>query len=107
MSDTRPLTPEPPYRRLDCLWEQGQRPDVHSFVTEAGVTSAADLASVLAVDQWRRWHAGERIRAEDYLARYPQVAADASAALALVHGEFLIREELDEGPDPEEYLARF
>jgi tetratricopeptide (TPR) repeat protein len=104
MSDKRP---ESLYRRLDQLWDQGQQPDVHTFLIEAGVTSCEDLASALAVDQWRRWHNGERVPAEDYFARYPQVAADATAALALVHGEFLIREELDERPDPEEYFGRF
>jgi hypothetical protein len=41
---------------------------------------------VLAIDQWQRWHAGQRVPAEDYLARSPDIAADESAALVLVFG---------------------
>jgi WD40 repeat protein len=94
-------------RQLESLWEQGQRPDPDALLAAAGVTSPREVAAVLAADQWQRWHAGERVAAEDYLARHPGVAADAEAALVLVYGEFLSREELGEKPSPNEYVARF
>jgi serine/threonine protein kinase/WD40 repeat protein len=71
------------------------------------VRDAAGVARVLALDQWRRWKAGERISAENYLGRFPQVATDAEAALELIYGEMLVREELGERPTEEEYLTRF
>jgi tetratricopeptide (TPR) repeat protein len=94
-------------RLLEDLWDAGQRPDVGQLLAEAGISAATGVARVLALDQWRRWQAGERVRAEDYLERFPQVAADSEAALELVYGELLVREELGEQPAEEEYLARF
>src|SRR5262249_25458880 len=38
---------------------------------------------------------------------YPTLLADGEAALELIYGEFLVREELGERPSPEEYGHRF
>jgi serine/threonine-protein kinase len=65
------------------------------------------LVSVLALDQWRRWQAGERVPAEAYFREYPQLRDDPERALYLIYGEFLVRESLGEGPDRDEYLRRF
>jgi serine/threonine protein kinase/Tfp pilus assembly protein PilF len=73
----------------------------------AGVRKAAEAARVLALDQWRRWKAGERVAAEQYLQRFPIVADDPEAALDLIYGEWLVRTELGEHPADEEYVARF
>jgi hypothetical protein len=94
-------------RQLEEHWGRGERPDPDALLAEAGVTCPRVAAAVLAADQWQRWQARERVPAEDYLARHPAVAADAEAALLLVYGEFLAREELGEAPSPPEYLARF
>jgi hypothetical protein len=94
-------------RRLEALWQQGQRPDVHQFLAAAGAVPPAALAAALAIDQWQRWQAGERIPAEDYLRRYPILQTDPGWALELVYGEFLLREQLGEAPTQEEYLQRF
>jgi WD40 repeat protein/tetratricopeptide (TPR) repeat protein len=74
---------------------------------QSGELSLAQLAEALAVDQRQRWQAGERIPAEDYLAGQPALAADVERALELVYGEFLLRLELGETPQPDEYLQRF
>jgi hypothetical protein len=108
-----PTTPAAPrsaaelVRQLQALWEQGQQPDPDALLRAAGVSSPAEVAEVLAADQWQRWHAGQRLSVEDYLVRHPALAADPTALLALAYGEFLLREELGEGPTPAEYLARF
>jgi serine/threonine-protein kinase len=94
-------------RRLEHLWQLGQRPDVHEFLASARVSDPAVLAEVLAVDQWRRWHAGERVPAEDYLRRYPALADNPETVLELVYGEWLVREEVGEQPVLDEYLERF
>jgi serine/threonine-protein kinase len=65
------------------------------------------VAAALRLDQRRRWQAGERVPAEDYLRRHPAVAANAEAAVDLVYGEFLLRERLGERPDVDEYRRRF
>jgi serine/threonine protein kinase/tetratricopeptide (TPR) repeat protein len=110
MSDTSPdgaSAREPTHCLLDRLWEQGERPDAGALLAEAGVTDPAGIAVALAVDQWRRWHAGERVTAEDYFARFPRLAESAEAAVELIYGELLVREELGERPDTGEFLTRF
>jgi eukaryotic-like serine/threonine-protein kinase len=93
--------------RLRDLWQQGGHPDVGAFLAEAGPLPPAKLAAVLRVDQRERWQAGERVRAEDYLRRYPDVSAEPEAAIDLIFNEFLLRERLGDRPSPEEYLRRF
>jgi serine/threonine protein kinase/tetratricopeptide (TPR) repeat protein len=96
-----------PAGRLWQLWRQGQRPDVRRFLAEAGPLGPRQTAAVLRVDQRQRWQAGERVPAESYLREYGTVAGDPEAALDVVYGEFLVREDLGERPAAAEYLARF
>jgi hypothetical protein len=70
------------------------------------MSDPADTAALRA-DQRRRWEQGDRVPAEDYLARHPALAADAEAAVDMIYGEFLLRERLGEKPDPEEFFRRF
>jgi predicted Ser/Thr protein kinase len=112
MSDAgeRPDAADPPdpAGQLERLWRQGERPDVDAFLaTVVGRLSPAALAAVLRVDQRQRWLAGQRVRAEEYLRRYPVVGADPEAALDVIFHEFLLRERAGERPDAEEYLHRF
>jgi serine/threonine-protein kinase len=110
--------PEPPFatwplrsgalvRALEQLWRQGRQPDPVAFLDTAGPCRPAEAAAVLAHDQWQRWHAGQRVPAEDYLRRCPAVAADPDAAVEIIYGEFLVRQDLGEQPAPAEYLGRF
>jgi serine/threonine-protein kinase len=110
-SEPTELSPSPrepsPSRELERLWERGEQPDPFAFLEAAGPCPPLAAAAVLAVDQWRRWHAGQRVWAEEYLRRCPAVAAHPGAALEVVYGEFLIRRELGETPQPTEYYDRF
>jgi hypothetical protein len=76
-------------------------------VPTASAVPPETLADVRA-EQVRRWQAGERPSAESLFANCPPLAADHEAALVLVYGEVLLREELD-GTPPKlaEYAARF
>jgi tetratricopeptide (TPR) repeat protein/tRNA A-37 threonylcarbamoyl transferase component Bud32 len=99
--------PNDPAEQLCQLWHQGQRPDVDVFLADAGPLSPTQMAAVLRTDQRERWPSGERIAAEAYLQRYPEVQADREAAVDLIHGEFLLRERYGERPSLDEYLRRF
>src|SRR5262245_21175442 len=55
----------------------------------------------------RRLRAGERCLAEDLLREFPLVADQPDLAVELVYAEFVLREELGEGPQPEDYCRRF
>jgi serine/threonine protein kinase/tetratricopeptide (TPR) repeat protein len=62
---------------------------------------------LLPHDQRRRWHAGERLRVEDYLGRKPSLAGSPDAQLDLIYNEIVLREEDGEAPQPAEYEGRF
>jgi serine/threonine-protein kinase len=94
-------------RELERLWALGQQPDPFAFLEAAGPCPDAQAAAVLAVDQWQRWHAGQRLPAEEYLRRCPVLTGDSDAALEVIYGEFLVRRDLGEPVEPAEYLARF
>jgi serine/threonine protein kinase/WD40 repeat protein/Flp pilus assembly protein TadD len=65
------------------------------------------LVEEIRGEQRRCWQAGERIRAETFLERYPALQADRDGALEVVYGEVMLREELGEDPQLDEYVQRF
>jgi serine/threonine-protein kinase len=67
----------------------------------------AEPALALRLEQARRWRIKERVPAEEYLARHPELNANPEYALEVVYGEVLLREEEGEMPRVEEFLARF
>jgi tetratricopeptide (TPR) repeat protein/tRNA A-37 threonylcarbamoyl transferase component Bud32 len=69
--------------------------------------SAVGLAAVLRQELWRRWHRGERVTVEEYLARFPTLRDHPDAVIDLVADEMALREERGETPQLAEYLARF
>jgi serine/threonine protein kinase/Flp pilus assembly protein TadD len=72
------------------------------------VTDEADsLVQRLVEDMGRRWRAGERPRAEEYLARWPEIGAQPAAALELIYEEFCLRREHGEEVAAEEVYRRF
>jgi WD40 repeat protein/tRNA A-37 threonylcarbamoyl transferase component Bud32 len=75
--------------------------------TPPGERSAAALAELLRQDQRSCWLLGRRVTVEDYLARHPELAADAAAVLDLICGEFVLRRQMGEQPTTQEYATRF
>ncbi len=69
--------------------------------------SLEQLVMVLREDQCRRWRAGQRVLAEEYLRDHPALAGSPADAQVLIWGEALLRWEVGEEPDPDEYRARF
>jgi serine/threonine-protein kinase len=67
----------------------------------------AQLCDLLCADQRQRWQRGDRVPAEAYLAQAPALAAEPDWAVELVYNEVLLREELGEAPQIDEYLRRF
>jgi eukaryotic-like serine/threonine-protein kinase len=96
-----------PAERLLLLWERGTQLDLQDFLSTAGELTPAQLATVLRLDQRRRWQAGERILVESYLGRYPQLNMDSEAVVDVIFHEFLLRERLGEQPQAREYRDRF
>ncbi|HEX4123734.1 MAG TPA: serine/threonine-protein kinase, partial [Tepidisphaeraceae bacterium] len=76
-------------------------------LVDLATLSRQELLDRLCDDQVKRWRAGQRIPAESYLARHPRVEESAESALELIYGEFLLREEMGESPQLEEFRWRF
>jgi hypothetical protein len=55
----------------------------------------------------RAWQAGEAVRVEEFLRRFPHLAEDAQAVMELIIAEFRGREGLGQRPSASEYLERF
>ena len=96
-----------PAEHLLLLWERGAQITLPEFLSTEGELTPAQLATVLRLDQRHRWEAGERILAESYLGRYPQVCADNEAVVDVIFHEFLLRQRLGEQPQAQEYRDRF
>lgn len=63
--------------------------------------------SALIADMAERWDLGECPAAEEYLARYPELAEQPEGAVRLIYEEFCLREERGEPAQAEEFYQRF
>src|SRR5262245_33271833 len=72
-------------------------------------TTAApeDLLSRARVELGRRLRAGESASAEEYLARYPALAADPDRAVEVILWEYWVRRDLGQDVDPAAWYERF
>lgn len=71
-----------------------------------GYSAERQLRRVCAELQ-RLLQAGEKVRAEDYFARFPFLAIDADLGLDLIYTEYLARVELERQALREEFFQRF
>ena len=78
-----------------------------SALSGSATLSGQTLVDRLCNDQVKRWRAGQRIPAESYLSLHPSLQESDESALELIYGEFLMREELGEAPQLEEFRWRF
>src|SRR6516164_8738675 len=112
MNDSTPspldsLDPLDPAEQLQRLWEQGQRPDLDTFLTQIGSLTPEQMIVILRVDQRQRWQQGAPVRAETYLEKYASLYQDRESVLDLVYSEYLLREAAGETSLLEDYLVRF
>ncbi len=90
--------------RFEEAWQQGQRPDLAGYVPRG---SERALVELVHVELELRLKAGEAVRAEHYLERFPALAASEEAAVALIAAEYKLRRRQEPDLDPEEYPRRF
>jgi tetratricopeptide (TPR) repeat protein len=73
---------------------------------DTALTNPEEVLAAARADQWARWLRSDRRPVEMYLEDTP-VLRQEDLALVLVYGEYLLRRELGEKPDLEEYAQRF
>ena len=69
--------------------------------------AAEELAAKLIEEMGRRWRRGERLLAEEFLARHPQLWEHPAAAADLIYEELCLRQEYGPEVPAEQVLRRF
>src|SRR6185437_2077087 len=107
-----PLSAET-YERRECIleafedaWRRGERPNLVDYLPATGPDRLPLLIELAHEELDHRIKAGESARVEDYLRRYPDLAANADAVVSLVAAEWQLRGQRTKGTQ-EEYLQRF
>jgi predicted ATPase len=101
----RPL--ERAIQRFVSAWRQGERPALDDYLPANDPLRHPLLIELAHTDLELRLKAGAPARAEDYLGRYPELAADRTAAVGLIAAEFDLRRRGEPGLAVEDYLRRF
>jgi serine/threonine-protein kinase len=105
-----PLSPEAKelLGRFDSLWQKRERPSIDAFLAECPPDQRlAVLVELVHSELEHRLRAGEAASAEDYLARYPELALREDIVAELVAAEFRHRHRHDPNHETDEYRQRF
>jgi hypothetical protein len=94
-------------RRFENGWRQGPRPVIDDCLPTGDPLRSRVLIELVHIELELRLKAGEAARAEEYLARYPELAADRTATLELIVAEYDLRRRAEPWLSPEDYLQRF
>jgi serine/threonine-protein kinase len=93
--------------RFEDAWRRGERPNLEDYLPEGGAHRRVFVIELVHEDLEYRLTAGEAVRVETYLGRYPELRDDPGAALSLIAAEYDQRRQRQEGCAPEEYRQRF
>jgi serine/threonine protein kinase len=93
--------------RFEEAWEQGLRPAIEDFLPEEETARQETLWELAHVDLERGLKAGEAVRVETYLQRFPELARCPDKVLELILTEFALRQRLEGNVPQDEYVARF
>ena len=93
-------------KAFEDAWRLGRRPAIESFLCGDGAERQAVLKGLVHEDMERRLKAGDSVRVEEYLRRFPELRDDAHAVDELIDTEFRLRRV---APDcrEREYAERF
>jgi hypothetical protein len=93
-------------RAFEDAWQHG-RPSIDKYLPPAGPGRWPALVELVHTDLEVRLKAGELMRVENYLRRYPELAGDRAVVLELLAAEYRLRLRREPALTPAEYLARF
>jgi predicted ATPase len=94
-------------RRFETAWHQVPRPRIDDYLPGDPALRLEVLIELVHIDLELRLKAGEAARVEDYLARYPELAADRAVTLELIAAEHEFRRRREPDLALDEYLPRF
>src|SRR5262245_33007021 len=80
---------------------------LQNLLIQAGNLGRSSFLTLLRADQRKRWQRGERVLVESYLGNLPSLLSDEEGVLDLIYSEVVLRSEVGDAPQEEEYLRRF
>jgi WD40 repeat protein/tRNA A-37 threonylcarbamoyl transferase component Bud32 len=92
---------------FEQAWQRGERPPLEAQLPDDAAERSAVLVELAMVDLEYRLKAGETARVEDYLTRFPELAAADAAVIPLIVSEYNQRRRREPRVDLAEYLTRF
>ena len=94
-------------RGFEQAWRQGARPAIEDFLPGGGAARRAVLVELVHADLECRLKAGEAIRIEHYLERFPELTQERDFLLSLVVAEIQLRRRAEPEVGTAEYAGRF
>jgi serine/threonine protein kinase/formylglycine-generating enzyme required for sulfatase activity len=94
-------------KRFEDAWRNGPQPAIDAFLPAAQPERHPVLVELVHADLEYRLLAGEPIRVESYIERYPDIAADEEAIKELITAEYDLRRQTEPNLTPREYYERF
>jgi predicted Ser/Thr protein kinase len=92
--------------RFEEAWQRGERPLIDDYLAGEGDERQAVLAELAQVELEWRFKAGDQVRVEEYLRRYPDLARDDARVVEFICSEYALRRR-EPGLNIAEYFQRF
>ena len=92
---------------FEQAWQSGRPPGIENYLPAAEPERTAVLRELVFTDLEYRLQAGQATRVENYLQRYPSLAAERTIVLELIAAEWELRLQREMNLGAEEYLERF
>jgi serine/threonine-protein kinase len=93
--------------RFENAWQRGEVPALDDYLPDSAADRRDMLVELVHADLECRLKAGMDVRAETYLARYPELGDDRRLALELITAEHELRGRRETNVGVGEYLQRF
>ncbi len=101
--DPAPAELSDPVERFEAAWRRGEPPAIDDFLPSKSDQRIDVLVDLIHVDMEQRLDRGEGIEVEQYIASYPELAAEKATVLDLIAGEYRLRQ----ARDPQLTVPRF
>jgi WD40 repeat protein/tRNA A-37 threonylcarbamoyl transferase component Bud32 len=93
--------------RFEDAWRQGKQPTLSDYLRGGETLLPGLLVELIHAELEFRLQGGEAARVEEYLTRYPELAEQRQAVLALLQTEWRMRARTEPQLSVEEYQRRF
>jgi len=93
--------------RFEEAWQGGERPAIEDYLKAEDVAPQKLLLELVHAELECRLKAGEEVRVESYVERYPQLAGDVEGVLELIAAEYNFRQRREPNLTLEDYARRF